>query len=110
MTEERRINPRIDLDFQIAIAGLKGMERTKNFSTGGLFIFTGHAEHFKRGDSVNLTTKLPLEEKVVKLRGEIAHISDKGMGVKFVDLTGSAHTAIDHTFQVFQATIPLPGS
>lgn len=110
MREEKRLNPRIDLDLRIAIAGFKGVKETKNFSTGGLFIRTDHASHFKRGDTVSLATKLPLEEKVIKLKAEIVHVSVNGVGVRFVDLMGSVHTAIEHTFRIFQVTVPLPGA
>ena len=110
MEEEKRLCPRIELDLPVAIKGLKGINKTKDFSTGGMFIQTPNIAHFKPGDDIYLAAKLPLEEKPVKLRAEVAHVARSGIGVKFKDILGSVHNAIENTFRVFQATIPLPGS
>jgi len=111
MGEDKRLCPRIDLDLQVAIKGFKGINKTKNFSTGGIFIQTSHFSKFKPGENISLAAKLPLDEKLIKLTVEVVHVSTSGgIGVKFKDIMGSVHNAIEHTFRVFQATVPLPSS
>ena len=109
MEEEKRLCPRIDLDLPVAIKGFKGINKTKDFSTGGMFIQTPNIANFKPGDNIDLAAKLPLDEKPIRLKAEVAHVSRRGIGVRFKDIMGSVHSAIENTFRVFQATIPLPG-
>jgi hypothetical protein len=59
---------------------------------------------------VELVTRFPFEKKIIKIKGEVAHINRYGIGVRFVDLWGSNLEAVENTFRLFQATYPLPGT
>jgi non-heme chloroperoxidase len=53
----------------------------RNISAGGVFIQT--ARPFPEGQEVSMTFPLPVSEENVSINGEIARISELGMGVKF---------------------------
>lgn len=53
----------------------------QNISAGGVFIET--AKPFFEGQEVSMTFPLPISEENISINGEIARISELGMGVKF---------------------------
>jgi pimeloyl-ACP methyl ester carboxylesterase/Tfp pilus assembly protein PilZ len=53
----------------------------QNISAGGVFIQT--AKQFFEGQEVAMTFPLPISEENISINGEIARISELGMGVKF---------------------------
>ena len=105
---DKRLNPRIDFNLDVIVRGRKGVKRVRNFSTGGLYIELEDSGSFKRGDTVEILTRLPLEKRIMTLKGQVAHATDQGIGVRFVDLWGPNSEALEKNFHVFKATLPLP--
>ena len=84
------------------------LRQVSNFSIGGFFIRTGHASSFKRGDKIELVTRLPLEKRIMLIKAQVAHVTNRGMGVQFLEVHGPCAQAIQSNFEVFRATVPLP--
>jgi Tfp pilus assembly protein PilZ len=110
MRDDKRLNPRIDFHLDVLVRGLKGAKRVKNFSRGGVFVEVEKSRVFKTGDRVEIVTRLPLEKRIMIVNGQVAHATDTGIGIRFMDLWGPNAEAIEKNFQVFKATIPLPNS
>ena len=110
MGEDNRLNNRIDFHLEVVVKGYPGIKKTRNFSTSGIYIELEDPSRFKLRQRVELVTRFPLEKKIMKIKGEVAHINQSGIGVKFVDLWGSNLDAVENTFRIFQATYPLPGT
>jgi hypothetical protein len=108
MTHDKRLNPRIDFHLDVIVKGLKGVKKVKNFSRGGFFVELESPHLFKVGDRIELVTRLPLEKRIMILKGRVAHSTRRGIGVMFVDMWGLNSEVIESHFQVFKATIPLP--
>ena len=108
MGNEKRLNQRIDFHLDVIVRGLKGVKRVKNFSTGGVFVELEQARVFKSGDRVEIVTRLPLEKRIMLVKGQVAHATDSGIGIRFLDLWGPNSEAIEKNFHVFKGTIPLP--
>lgn len=106
--DDKRLNPRIDFHLDVLLRGLKGVKRVKNFSRGGVFVEVKEAGRFRAGEEVEIVTRLPLEKRIMNVKGRVTHATGKGIGIKFLDLWGPNAQAIDRNFQVFKATIPLP--
>jgi hypothetical protein len=106
--KEKRLSPRIEFRLDVVVRGLKGIKQVSNFSTGGVFIQNEHSSSFKRGDKIELVTRLPLEKRIMLIRAQVAHVTSKGMGVQFLDVHGPCAQAIQSNFDVFRATVPLP--
>ena len=53
----------------------------QNISPGGVFIET--AIPFSVGQEISLAFPLPKSQKHVKIAGEVVHVEDRGIGVKF---------------------------
>jgi hypothetical protein len=106
--KEKRLSPRIEFHLDVVVRGLKGIKQVTDFSVGGFFIRNEQSSSFKRGDTIELVTRLPLEKRVMLIRGQVAHVTGKGMGVQFLDVHGPCAQAIQSNFDVFRATIPLP--
>jgi hypothetical protein len=106
--KEKRLAPRIEFQLDIVVRGLKGVKQVSNFSTGGVFIQNEPSSSFKRGDKIELVTRLPLEKRIMLIKAQVAHVTSKGMGVQFLDVHGPCAQAIQSNFEVFRATIPLP--
>lgn len=109
-SNDKRLNPRIDFHLDVLLRGLKGVKRVKNFSRDGVFVEVEQARRFKSGEHVEIVTRLPLEKRIMTVKGQVMHVTGKGIGIKFVDLWGPNSEAIEKNFQVFKATIPLPNS
>jgi len=106
--KEKRLAPRIQFHLDVVVRGLKGVKRVSNFSTGGVFIQNEPSSSFKRGDKIELVTRLPLEKRIMLIKAQVAHVTSKGMGVQFLDVHGPCAQAIQSNFEVFRATVPLP--
>jgi len=106
--KEKRLAPRIEFHLDVVVRGLKGIKQVSNFSIGGLFIQNEPSSSFKRGDKIELITRLPLEKRIMLIKAQVAHVTRKGMGVQFLDVHGPCAQAIQSNFDVFRATIPLP--
>ncbi|MDY6838962.1 MAG: PilZ domain-containing protein [Thermodesulfobacteriota bacterium] len=107
--EERR-SPRIDFRLEVTIRGRHGLETVKNFSLYGVFVHTENPSQFEVGDEVQLTMKFPSEKKPLELKARVIHISEKGIGVEFLDLPPKDAMTIEYSFNVFKHTVPLPGN
>ena len=88
--------------------GLKGIQQISNFSTGGVFIRNEPTSSFKRGDKIELVTRLPLEKRIMLIKAQVVHVTSRAMGVHFLDVHGPCAQAIQSHFDVFRATVPLP--
>ena len=106
--KEKRLAPRIQFHLDVVVRGLKGVKQVNNFSTGGVFIQNEPSSSFKRGDKIELVTRLPLEKRIMLIKAQVAHVTSKGMGVQFLDVHGPCAQAIRSNFEVFRATVPLP--
>jgi len=107
MAKERRLTPRIDFHHEVMIRGSRAPGRILNFSTNGAFIQTENPRQFKQGKEIDMVTTLPLERKAVSIRARVVRVEKKGIAVEFVDLFGREAAAVDSTFEVFKATVPL---
>ena len=105
--KEKRLAPRIEFHLDVVVRGLKGIKQVNNFSIGGVFIQTDLSTSFKRGDKIELVTRLPLEKRIMLIKAQVAHVTSKGMGVQFLDVHGPCAQAIQSNFDVFRGTIPL---
>jgi hypothetical protein len=108
LEKEKRLAPRIQFHLDVVVRGLKGVKQVSKFSTGGVFIQNEPSSSFKRGDKIELVTRLPLEKRIMLIKAQVAHVTTKGMGVQFLDVHGPCAQAIQSNFEVFKATIHLP--
>ena len=65
----------------------------QDISAGGVFIQT--AKSFSEGQEVSMTFSLPISEENININGEIARISELGMGVKFKTANPEQEANID---------------
>lgn len=108
MNKERRLAPRIDFHHEVLIKGTKETKKIKNLSTTGAFIETNDPVQFKRGDTIEIITRFPLEKKSMLIKAKVVYVSSNGIGVEFYDLWGRKAEAVNKTFEVFKNTLPLP--
>lgn len=106
--KEKRLAPRIEFHLDVVIRGLKGIKHVNNFSVGGVFIQTDLSSSLKRGNKIELVTRLPLEKRIMLIKAQVAHVTGKGVGVQFLDVHGPCVQAIQSNFEGFKATIHLP--
>jgi len=107
---EKRKSPRIDFHLGVMIRGQQGLRKIRNFGLYGVYIRTENPSQFKNGDEIYLITKFPSEKKAMQLRSRVAHVSDKGIGVEFIDVNPKNAMSMDYCFNIFKHTVPLPGT
>lgn len=108
MAQEQRKNPRIDFHLDVSVKGKKGEQAVRNLTLYGVFLKTGETGHYKIGDEISVVMRLPNERNNMEVRGRVAHVSDKGIGVEFLDMLASDAIAMECCFHVFKHTTPLP--
>jgi hypothetical protein len=109
-SEEKRKHPRIDFHLGVMIRGRQGLKEIRNFGLGGVFVGTEDPSQFESGDEVYLIMKFPSETKAMQVKSRVAHTSDKGIGVEFIDLNPRNAMSMEYCFNIFRHTVPLPGT
>jgi hypothetical protein len=109
MSEDKRKNPRIDFYLPVTIKGHEGVKEIKDFSLSGLFVEVEDPSGFARGDMINLVIELPYDKPIV-VKARVMRLTDKGIGVEFVDLHPEDLIALGECFDIFKYTIPMPES
>jgi hypothetical protein len=108
-SKEKRGSPRIDFRLSVMVRGRQGLKEVRNFGLYGVFIQTEDPSQFKSGDEIYLKMKLPREKKAIQVKARVAHVSEKGVGIEFIDLPPRDAMSMDLCFSLFKHTIPLPG-
>lgn len=108
-TEQRKY-PRIDFHLDVLVKGTGGSQEIRNFSLYGVFLRTENPTQYHVGDQIRVVMKLPNEDNAMEVEGRVAHVSDKGIGVEFLDLAVQDAMAMEFCFHVFKHTRPLPGT
>ncbi len=109
MSKEKRKEPRIDLLVQVKIKH-QGLYQVKDLSLSGLFILTPKASQFETGDEIEVVMQLPSEDKPMRLDARVARVATDGIGVEFVKVPKNEQVALQHCFDIFKHTLPLPNS
>jgi hypothetical protein len=109
-SEDQRKSPRIDLHLGVMVRDQQGVKEVRNFGLYGIFVQTEDPSQFKTGDEIYLVMKLPPENRPLELKSRVAHVSEKGIGIEFVDLPPIDAMSMEFCFNVFKHTTPLPGT
>jgi len=109
-SEEKRKHPRIDFHLGVMIREHHGLKEIRNFGLGGVFVGTEDPSRFKSGEEVYLIMKFPSETKAMQVKSRVAHTSDNGFGVEFIDVSPKNAMSMEYCFNIFRHTVPLPGT
>jgi Tfp pilus assembly protein PilZ len=104
--DNRRQHPRLEFHCPVRVEGLKGIQKVTDMSVGGIFVQNEQASVFKKGQTLHLNIKLPTEYEPITIMAKVANVRDRGIGLKFVDLTQSQQQALRVCFDAFKDTIP----
>ena len=110
MTGEQRKDPRIDFRLDVAVKGKKGSQEVRNFSPNGFFLHTDDPWQYKVGEAICVIMRLPNEKDSLELNARVAHVSEKGVGIEFMNLHPQDAMSVEYCFHIFKHTTPLPGS
>jgi len=107
MTEGRRKNPRIDIQFRVTVKiKHKGVHEVQDLSVGGLFIETANPSEFQAGDEIELVMREPSDNKLMSLNARVVHVGTKGIGVEFLNVTEEDQKVLQACFDLFRYTWP----
>jgi hypothetical protein len=53
--------------------------------------------------------KLPHKKSAMGVKAKVVHVSKKGIGVEFIDVSPQDSISLECCFNVFRGTMPLPG-
>jgi len=109
-SEEKRKHPRIDFHLRVMIRGRQGLKEIRNFGLYGAFVRTEDPSQFESEDEVYLIMKFPSEKSAMQVKSRVAHTSDKGIGVEFIDLNPKHAMSMEYCFNIFRHTVPMPGT
>jgi c-di-GMP-binding flagellar brake protein YcgR len=102
-----RRHPRIEFHCPVRIEGLNGVHKVTDISLGGVFVEFQEPIKLQVGETRQLTIKVPTEYDPIKVKAEVANARHRGVGFKFVELTGKNQEMIRFCFDTFKDTIPL---
>ncbi len=106
VTHERRKDQRLEFHCDAKILGLDKIQKITDLSLGGVFIETNFTTELKIGQIVTIGTRFPTDRNVLKFKAEIAYISDRGIGCRFLTLSAQTKEAICLCFEMFRDTLP----
>jgi len=109
-TMEQRKSPRIDFSLDVRIKGEDGLKQVTNFALYGVFIRLEAPDRFHRGDLMYVDMTFPHENRPLNLEGQVAHVSENGVGVEFVDPPPQDAMSMESCFRIFQHSTPMPGA
>lgn len=95
----RRLTTRIEVFFSIAQSGFHSGFLLDYGKGGALVVFKQSQTYSSLADPASLVSRViqihfPLDDKEFLLAGEVAHISERGIGVRFVNLDALAFAAL----------------
>jgi len=79
---ERRRHPRIRFGFKVEDASGTREWMTDDISSGGCFLQA--LEKMSPGTKMSLVFQLPGSSKYIEAVGEVKHLKEEGMGIKFI--------------------------
>ena len=103
---ERRAHERLELHCDASVLGLQGVQSITDISLGGVFIEAKISGKLKIGQIITVTTKLPTEKNVLKLKAKIVSQTERGIGCQFILLDDESKDAICLCFEMFKDTLP----
>ncbi len=109
-SKDKRKSPRIDFHLSVIVKGQPEIREVRNFGLYGVFLRTEDPYQFKTGDEIYVTMKFPPEKESLQLKASVVHVSERGVGVEFVDVPPKDAMSLEFCFNVFKHTVPLPGS
>ncbi len=107
VSENQRRYPRLEFHCPARIQGVEGVFRVTDISMGGLFLEYKNPASFEVGQILQLVIKVPTEYDQVRLRVRVANLRKRGVGLRFVDLTGRNQEVIRFCFETFKDTVPI---
>jgi uncharacterized protein (TIGR02266 family) len=108
-SEEKRIDPRVDLQCPVFIEGIREEQTITDLSIGGVFVECDQASKnkFRIGQLITLKMKLPTEDDMTEVRAQIVNYNARGMHCQFAHLGRRTENAIYRCFNVAKHTIPI---
>lgn len=101
MEQERRKAPRTAFHLEIEVWGRNDLANITDLSTSGVFIYTEKASQYKPGDEIDLVLKFPTEEEAIMLKAEVSRVAEKGIGVRFLNVTPYYAEIIERCYMAF---------
>ena len=108
--EERRNAPRAPSRLEVEVWGRSGENRITNLSVLGAFIYTEAAAKFRPDDEVDLVLTFPTEDEAMLLKGQVKHVTEKGIGIQFVKLTSDHINVIAKYYSILRRPGPPENS
>ncbi len=104
--EERREHPRLEFHCDATVLGINGIQIITDISLGGVFIETSIPDNIKVGRTITISTKLPSDKNLIRLKAKVVNQRDRGIGCQFVNLSDQERYAICMCFTLFKDTLP----
>lgn len=106
ITDQRK-HPRIALTLPITIIGLNTVARMVDFSLGGFNIALDATEQFKQGQQIRIAIRFPDETAISYIKATIAHIGERGLGCRLIDVDPSTAKVLETNFEFFRSMLPI---
>ena len=107
VNSDRRKSTRIEFHFPVVILGIDDAAQILDFSMDGFYIETKFDGEIVLGQNINLALRLPMERDSLRIKANVVYKDNKGIGVRFIDVTPLAYEKLERCFNVFNATLPI---
>ena len=104
--KERRDAPRAPSRLEVEVWGSSGENEITDLSVTGVFIYTEAPSKFKPDDEVDLVLKFPTEDEAMLVKGQVKHVTQRGIGVEFKKLTSEYIKIIAKYYSKLRRTRP----
>jgi hypothetical protein len=105
--KERRNTPRLDFRCKATIRGINQVVEVNDISMGGFFFELQTKKKLKMGVLVDVSMRLPTEERAIRFKAKMINQNTKGVGCQFVGLSPETEEAIRNCFEMFRDTLPI---
>lgn len=85
---ERRMDARLELQFDATVLGISGIPKITNISLGGFFLKGDISDRIEIGQIKAINVKLPSEMNVTRFKARVMRKNYQGIGCQFASQNG----------------------
>lgn len=99
---ERRMDARLELQFDATVTGISGIPKITNISLGGFFLKGDIPDRIEIGQIKAINVKLPSEKYVTRFKAKVMRKNYQGIGCQLTNQNGREWVTLFKFFKFYK--------